>query len=134
MYDRIFKETLTMMAEDWDDCAKNDIEMHEAVNKAEMSNRITNAIMTLHTVGPIIYSVSVILANINITDPTVELPHIYKMEVPFSINTQYTYKVMLIVEMMHLVMCSWSLGILSALLLILVSYTKIYAINAHTRI
>ncbi|GAB1863068.1 Odorant receptor [Camponotus japonicus] len=120
MNQRIFKETLTMMAEDWNDCAKNDIEMHEAVNKAEMSNRITNAIMTLHTVGPIIYSVSVILANIDITDPTVELPHIYKMEVPFSINTQYTYKVILIVEMMHLVMCSWSLGILNALLLILI--------------
>ncbi|XP_025262858.1 odorant receptor 4-like [Camponotus floridanus] len=111
-----------MMAEDWNDCTKGDIEMHETVNKAKMSNRITNAIITLHTVGPIIYSLSIILrvASVDITDHTVELPHIYKMEIPFNINTQSTYKIVLIVELIHLVMCSWALGILNALLLILI--------------
>ncbi|XP_025262852.1 odorant receptor 13a-like [Camponotus floridanus] len=116
---RIFKEILTMMAEDWNDCAKNDSEMHEALNKARISNRITNVIMILHILSPILYGVSM-LASVDITDRTVELPHIYKIEIPFNINTQYTYKIMLIVELMHLVMCSLSLGIINVLLLILI--------------
>ncbi|GAB1863069.1 Odorant receptor [Camponotus japonicus] len=109
-----------MMAEDWNDCAKSDIEMNEAVIKAKISNRIANAVMTLHTVVPLLYGVGVILANVDATDRTIELPHIYKVEVPFSINTQCTYKIVLIVELIHLVMCSWALGILNALLLILI--------------
>lgn len=122
------------MMEDWNDCAKNDIEMHETVNKAKISNRIINAIMILHTVSPILYSVSIILANVNVTDYMVELSYIYKMKISFSINTQCTYKVMLIEELMHFVMCSWYLGTLNALLLIWVSYTQKYVqlINAHT--
>ncbi|XP_025262859.1 odorant receptor 4-like [Camponotus floridanus] len=109
-----------MMAEDWNDCAKSDIEMNEAVIKAKISNRIANAVMTLHTVVPLLYGVGVILANVDATDRTIELPHIYKVEVPFIINTQCTYKIVLIVELIHLVMCSWALGILNALLLILI--------------
>lgn len=114
------------MAEDWNDCAKNDIEMNKAIIKAKISNRIANAIITLHTVVPLLYGMGVILANVDVTDRTIELPHIYKVQVPFSINTQYTYKIMLIVEWIHLIMCSWGLGILNALLLTLVSYTQKY--------
>ncbi|XP_072750610.1 odorant receptor 13a-like [Anoplolepis gracilipes] len=117
---RLFDEILAMMAEDWNDCAKSDIEMHEAVNKAKMSNRIANAMMTLHTVVVLFYGIGIILANVDVTDRTIQLPHIYKAEVPFSINTQYTYKVVLIVELIHLIMSSWGLGILNALLLILI--------------
>ncbi|XP_025262840.1 odorant receptor 4-like isoform X1 [Camponotus floridanus] len=116
---RIFDEILTMMAEDWNDCTESDIEMHETVNKAKMSNHITNVIMTLHVISPVLYGMNIILANVDITDHTVELPHIFKMEIPFNINTQCTYKVVLIVELIHLVMCSLSLGVINVLLLIL---------------
>lgn len=118
---RIFHEILTMMTEDWNDCTRNDIEMHEAVNKAKISNRIANAIMTIHTIAVLLYG-DLILAKVDVTDRTIKLPHIYKIEVPFSINTQRTYKVVLTVELMHLLMCSWGMGILNALLLTLVSY------------
>lgn len=114
-----------MMAEDWNDCTKSDIEMHEAINKAKMSSHIANAIMTLHTIVVLFYGIGIILDNVDITDRTIELPHIYKAVVPFSINTQYTYKILLIVELMHLITCSWGMGILNALLLILVSYKNI---------
>ncbi|GAB1863064.1 Odorant receptor [Camponotus japonicus] len=116
---RIFHEILTMMAEDWNDCAKNDIEMHEAVNKAKTSNRITNVIMIIHTVAVLLYG-DLILAKVDVTDRTINLPHIYKIEVPFSINTQRTYKVVLIVELIHLLVCSWGMGTLNALLLTLI--------------
>ncbi|XP_025262763.1 odorant receptor 13a-like [Camponotus floridanus] len=121
------------MAEDWNDCAKNDSEMHEALNKARISNRITNVIMILHTLSPVLYGVNIILASVDITDYTVELPHIYKMEIPFNINTQYTYKIVLIVELMHLVMCSLSLGIINVLLLILAIIMK-KIIQKHQKI
>ncbi|XP_025262841.1 odorant receptor 4-like isoform X2 [Camponotus floridanus] len=68
---------------------------------------------------PVLYGMNIILANVDITDHTVELPHIFKMEIPFNINTQCTYKVVLIVELIHLVMCSLSLGVINVLLLIL---------------
>ncbi|EFN63145.1 hypothetical protein EAG_12884 [Camponotus floridanus] len=107
-----------MMAEDWNDCTKNDIEMHEAINKAKTSNRITNVIMIIHTVAVLLYG-DLILAKVDVTDRTINLPHIYKIEVPFSINTQRTYKVVLIVELIHLLVCSWGMGTLNALLLTL---------------
>ncbi|CAL1674346.1 unnamed protein product [Lasius platythorax] len=120
-HQRLFDEILMMMAEDWNDCAKSDVEMHEAVNKAKTSNRIANAVMTLHTVVVLLYGITIVLANVDVTDNMIELPHIYKAVVPFiSINTQRTYKIVLIVELIHLVMCSWGLGILNALLLILI--------------
>ncbi|XP_050458058.1 odorant receptor 13a-like [Cataglyphis hispanica] len=117
---RIFNETLTMMTEDWNDCAKSNIEMQKAINKEKTSNRIANTIMTFHTVAPFLYSIGIILANVDVTDPTIQLPHIYKVEVPFSINTQRTYRAVLIVELIHLIMCSWGLGNLNALLVTLI--------------
>ncbi|GAB1863066.1 Odorant receptor [Camponotus japonicus] len=116
---RLFDEILTMMAEDWNDC-KSDIEMHEAINKAKASSHIANAMITLHTVVVLFYGIGIILANVDVTNRTIELPHIYKAVVPFSINTQHTYKIVLIVELIHLITCSWGLGILNALLLILI--------------
>lgn len=110
-----------MMTEDWNDCAKSNIEMQKVINKEKTSNRIANAIMTLHTVLPFLYGIAIILSNVDVTDRTIELPHIYKVEVPFSINTQLTYRAVLIVELIHLIMCSWGLGNLNALLVILVS-------------
>ncbi|GAB1863065.1 Odorant receptor [Camponotus japonicus] len=116
---RIFHDILIMMAEDWNDCAKSDIEMHEAVNKAKISNRIANAIMIIHTIAVLLYG-DLILAKVDVTDRTIKLPHIYKIEVPFSINTERTYKVVLIVELIHVLMCSLGMGILNALLLTLI--------------
>lgn len=133
---RTFDKILTMMAEDWNDCTKSDIEMHETVNKAKISHHITNVVMTFHIICPVLYGMNIILANVDVTDQTVELPHIFKMEIPFNINTQCTYKIVLIVELMHLVICTVSLGVINVLVLILVScmYTKIRAINERTHI
>ncbi|XP_025262857.1 odorant receptor 4-like [Camponotus floridanus] len=116
---RIFYEILMMMTKDWNDCSKSDIEIHEAVNKAKTSNLIANAVIILHIVTVLLYG-DIILAKIDVTNRTIKLPHIYKIEVPFNINTQRTYKIVLIVELIHVVMCSCGTGILNALLLILV--------------
>ncbi|XP_029165587.1 uncharacterized protein LOC114936506 [Nylanderia fulva] len=118
---RIFDKVLTMMAEDWNECTNSDVEIHEILNKEKISNYITNMIITLHTVLVIFYGISIILDNVDIANYTsYDLPHIYKAVMPFSINTQGAYKVVLILEWLHLIMTSWGMGIINALLLILI--------------
>lgn len=110
-----------MMTEDWDSCANNEINMHETICKAKLSNRITNAMIILHTLSAIAYSTRIILANVDVSDLTTKPPYIHKMELPFDVNTQRTYKVILITQTVYVVMCSWAAGAVNALLLTLVS-------------
>ncbi|XP_014480075.1 PREDICTED: odorant receptor 4-like [Dinoponera quadriceps] len=116
---RIFNQILKMMVEDWRDCANNDNEMSKAINKAEISDCIVNAIVSLYTVAVFFYGISIILDDVDITDSSIEIPHIYKMEFPFDIKTQSTYKFVLIMELIHILVGSWGLGVLNALLLTL---------------
>lgn len=109
------------MAEDWKDCASNDNEIQKAVSKAQLSDHIANAIVILHAFAMISYGINIILADVDITDPTIEIPHIYRMEVPFNIKKQSTYKFILVIELIHGIVGTWGMGILNALLLTLVS-------------
>jgi len=111
-----------MMIEDWSDCANNNIEMDETLNKAKISDRIINTIMIFHSVVVFLYGIGIILTNVDVTDRTTELSHIHKMEFPFHISTQFMYKVVLIVELMYVLMCAWGSGLINTLLLSLVSY------------
>jgi len=109
------------MTEDWDHCADNEINMHKTIRKAKLSNRITNIMIILHTISAVAYSTSIILADVDVTDRTSEPPYIYKMEIPFDVNTKRTYKMILITQTVYVVMCSWAAGAVNALLLTLVS-------------
>jgi len=110
-----------MMTEDWDSCANNEINMHETICKAKLSNRITNAIVILHALSAIAYSTRIILADVDVSDLTTKPPYIHKVELPFDVNTQRTYKVILITETVYVVMWSCAAGAVNALLLTLVS-------------
>jgi len=118
---RKFIEILSVMTEDWNDCANSDISMREISRKAKMSDRITNVIITLHTVTVVAYCMGIILADVDVTDTTKELPLINKLEIPFDINTQSTYRIVLIIEFLLMIFCGWAAGITNSLLLTLVS-------------
>jgi len=118
---RKFVEILSMMTEDWNDCASSDISMREISRKAKISDRITNVIITLHTVTVVAYCMGIILADVDVTDTTKELPLINKLEIPFDINTQSTYRIVLIIEFLLMIFCGWAAGITNSLLLTLVS-------------
>jgi len=118
---RKFVEILSVMTEDWNDCANSDISMREISRKAKMSDRITNVIITLHTVTVVAYCMGIILADVDVTDTTKELPLINKLEIPFDINTQSTYRIVLIIEFLLMIFCGWAAGITNSLLLTLVS-------------
>ncbi|KYN18449.1 Putative odorant receptor 92a [Trachymyrmex cornetzi] len=121
--ERKFDEILTVMAEDWNDCANSDISIRETTRKAKISDRITNAIITLHTTTVVAYCIGIILADVDVTDTTKELPLVNKIEIPFDINTQFRYRTVLITEFLLMILCGWAAGITNSLLLTLILHT-----------
>jgi len=94
----------------------------ETASKAKISERITNLVLILHTMTISGHGIGVILANVDVTDnATTELRFFTKIEIPFDINTQRTYRCILITEFFFLMMWSWSSGAINSLLIILVS-------------
>ncbi|XP_011155817.3 uncharacterized protein LOC105193159 [Solenopsis invicta] len=121
---RKFIEVLEVMREDWSDCANNDICMRETVRKAKVSERVTKVMMILHTTTIVTYSIGTILADIDVTNNTTELLFYTKVEFPFDVNTQRTYRFILAIDFFFLLMCSWCAGIMNTLLLILIMTRK----------
>ncbi|XP_024890899.1 uncharacterized protein LOC112467618 [Temnothorax curvispinosus] len=118
-----FIEVLTIMKKDWSDCDNDDISMRKTASKAKTSGRITKIILILHTMSVVGVSIGVILANVDVTSNTTELIFltITKIEVPFDVNTQHTYRFILLTEVCMLFMYAWSAGTTNSLLLTLVS-------------
>jgi len=111
-----------MIREDWNDCIDGDvISMRETTRKAKISDRITNAIVTLHTMTIVAYCIGIILADADVTDHTTELPLLNKLEIPFDINTQRMYRFVLIIEFLLMLFYGWAAGITNSILLTLVS-------------
>ncbi|XP_025164026.1 odorant receptor 4-like [Harpegnathos saltator] len=116
---QIFNQILRTMAEDWKECATNDIEMRKIISKAKISHHISNAIVTLHTVTVLFYGTNIILTDVDITDRTVEIPHLIRIELPFDIKTQNMYTFVLIIEVIQLLMSSLGTAMVNALLIAL---------------
>lgn len=113
-------KTLSLMENDWRDCANSEISMRETMCKARLSDRITNAMIILHTMSAITYGIRVFLADVDIADSTSETPYVHKVEFPFDINTKRTYRMVLATQLVYVVMCSWAAGVVNAMLLTLV--------------
>ncbi|XP_025073194.1 odorant receptor 13a-like [Pogonomyrmex barbatus] len=116
---RKFVEILTDMAEDWSDSANSDISMRETLHKAKLSDRITNTIIILHTMSIITFCIGIFLTNVNVNDG-IELPFATKIDIPFEIKTQSMYRIILLIEFLHLICCGWAAGITNSFLLTLV--------------
>ncbi|XP_067206888.1 odorant receptor 4-like isoform X2 [Linepithema humile] len=105
------------MTNDWKDCAHSDISMQKAMSKAKISDRIINGIFILHAMTIVTYCVGLIFADVDVTDQTTELPHFSKIDIPLDIKTLRVYRLLLITQFFHLLLCAWMAGITNALLL-----------------
>ncbi|XP_018301346.1 odorant receptor 4-like [Mycetomoellerius zeteki] len=114
-----FVETLTLITDDWSDCAKNDVGMRVMTDKAKISDRITNMIFILHTMTITAYCIGPIIADVDITDK-IELPLINKVKLPFSVNTQQMYRVVLIIEFIHMILTNWASGVINIIFLAMI--------------
>ncbi|KAF3054594.1 Odorant receptor 044 [Nylanderia fulva] len=120
---RKFIEILAMIREDWNDCDNGDvISIRETERKAKISDRITNAIVTLHTTTIVAYCIGIILADVDVTQAT-EIPLLNKLEIPFNISTQRMYRFVLIIEFVFMLFYGWAAGITNSLLLTLILHT-----------
>jgi hypothetical protein len=134
---RKFVEILGKMAQDWSDCANNDVSMRETERKAKVSDRITNSIVILHTLTIVLYCIGIILTDVDVTDTSKELPLMNKLDIPMDINTLSKYRIVLIVEFVFLMLSSWAAGITNSLLLTLVRRilcTRGYLINMKLKL
>ncbi|KAL6429635.1 hypothetical protein ACFW04_007516 [Cataglyphis niger] len=118
--ERKFIKTLAMMTKDWHDCVNSELGLQETMCKAKLSDRITNAIFVLHTLSVVAYGTRIVLANVDITDRESKPPYIHKMELPFHVNTQRGYKMVVITQFAYVIMCSWAAGAVNAFLLTLI--------------
>ncbi|KAM0736501.1 Odorant receptor 4 [Formica fusca] len=118
-----FAEVLMIMAEDWNDCCNNNINMRETTCKAKLAGRITNTLFTLHTLTVIGYSIGIFLADVDVTDHQSELPLILRVVLPVDIKTKCRYKMLLSAQFIHLILIACGTGLINALLLTLVLHT-----------
>jgi len=118
-----------MTAEDWNDCGNSCIALRETASKAKLSSRICNGLIILHTIGALLYVIGILLADVDVTDRTTELPLMMKMEYPFVIDTQLKYSLILATQFVYAMVCSWGAGLFNALFLTLV--TCIYISKYH---
>lgn len=49
------------------------------------------------------YCLGIIIADADVIDETIELPFINKLKLPFSINTQRMYRVVLIAQFVYMI-------------------------------
>lgn len=124
-----------MVAEDWEDNANSELGMRETMCKAKLSDRITNAIITLHTLSAVAYSTRAVLAEVDINDSASEPLYVHKVEIPFNVDTQRTYKTILTAQFVYVVMGSWAAGAVNSLLLTLVrrEYEEAHFLLLKTR-
>ncbi|XP_032669858.1 odorant receptor 13a-like [Odontomachus brunneus] len=116
---RKFIEIMSMMSDDWDESAKSDVALRETQHKAKLSDRVMNSVFVLHTITIIGYSFGIIINDIDVTNHTSELPYVEKVDIPFEVNTQLTYRSILIAEFLFVIMCAWAAGVTNALLMCL---------------
>jgi len=109
------------MSEDWND--RSDIALHETSRNAKLSSRICNGLIILHTIAAFTYVIGILLVDVDVTDQTVDLFLMMKMEYPFVIDTQREYRLVLITQFVYVMVCSWGAGLFNALLLTLVTCT-----------
>lgn len=117
------------MAEDWCDSVDSDVGMRETTCKAKLSGRITNAMVTLHTLAIVAYSSGIILADVNVNDRENTPPLLLKVEVPIDIHSQLRYNILLAVQFVYLLIVGCGAGLVNTLLLTLISCNYVLVTN-----
>lgn len=117
-----------MIAADWKESAKDPFSMHMTMNMANLSYRVSNAIIGLHMAAVVTYSLGVILSNIEgdkfNTSATPVRALILRMEFPFDSNNSPVHELVIIAQFFHLITQACAIDVLNALVMTLVSPKK----------
>ncbi|XP_025073097.1 odorant receptor 13a-like, partial [Pogonomyrmex barbatus] len=118
---RTFNRILTMMAIDWEKCSTTEFSMFVTTYNAKLSHRFANTIVIFYSTAVVLFSSKIFLRLDDGTASNVSTQMlILDMELPFDTNQRFIYELVLIVQFLHLILCSDVIGLLNALLINLV--------------
>ncbi|KAL0111039.1 hypothetical protein PUN28_012798 [Cardiocondyla obscurior] len=109
---RIFKDILTMMSNDWHEYST----MYTMINKAVLAHRCSKLIIGFYSTAVLLYSI----ASVNfgtIDNNCREL--LIKMELPFEFCESPIYEVVILVQFLRLTAVATAMGMLNALMVTL---------------
>ncbi|XP_077261541.1 uncharacterized protein LOC143897083 isoform X4 [Temnothorax americanus] len=119
---RTFNGILTMMANNWKKCSDTKFSMLITRCNAKLSKRFVNMTVILYLTAVISFS-SKILVKHNNGDTASNVSTrllILDMDLPFDVNRRFIYESIIILQFLHLVLCSEAIGLLNALLINLI--------------
>lgn len=108
------------IATDWKECEDA---LYSMSSVANLSHRFSNLIIGLHSTAVLFYGIGVVaLRNNDIGDDAADRELFLKMELPFESSTSPIYEVVMITQFLHQMTAATVVGVLSALLVTLVSW------------
>lgn len=114
---------IASISTDWEEeCGEADGSLRNMINVANMSHRFSNLIIGLHSVAVLFYCIGVVALRGNDADQSdVERELFLKMDLPFESNASPVYELVMITQFLHQMTSATVIGVLSALLVTLVS-------------
>ncbi|XP_024876769.1 odorant receptor 13a-like isoform X4 [Temnothorax curvispinosus] len=119
---RTFNRILTMMANNWEKCSDTKFSMLITRCNAKLSQRFVNMTVILYLTAVIFFSSKILVKHDNgdtASNVSTRLL-ILDMDLPFDANRRFIYESIIIVQFLHLVLCSEAIGLLNALLINLI--------------
>lgn len=114
-----------MMATDWENNLNAEFNTIAVVtNNAKLSHRFANFTVVLFSTAVILYSSNIFYTGTDTTANASSTPSlILKTHLPFHYDRRrFVYGLVIIIQFLHLLLCSCAIGLLNALLVHLVSF------------
>jgi len=109
---------LASIATDWKECGDALCSMN---NVANLSHRFSNLIIGLHSMAVLFYGIGVIALRSDDVIDAANRELFLKMELPFDSGMSPIYEVVMTMQFLHQMTAATVIGVLSALLVTLVS-------------
>lgn len=118
----IFYDALAAMVSDWKEATVNNV--HTMTSKANLSRRVSNVIIGLHSMAAFTYCIGVLVSHPDDHGEAIETPvreFTLKMQLPFECNESPFYELVMCLQFLHQLASSAVTGILNSLIITLVS-------------
>ncbi|KAF3054436.1 Odorant receptor 046 [Nylanderia fulva] len=124
---RIFYDALAAMVSDWKEATVNSV--HTMTSKANLSRRVSNVIIGLHSSAALTYGIGVLVSHPDDHDEAnaIETPvreFTLKMQLPFECNESPRYELVMCLQFIHQLASSAVTGILNSLIITLILHAS----------
>lgn len=118
---RIFHDVIASISMDWEECGEaGGGALCNMINVASLSHRLSNLIIGLHSIAVLFYCIGVVALR-DADRGDVERELFLKMDLPFESDASPIYELVMTTQFLHQMTSATVIGVLSALLVTLVS-------------